>query len=163
MWYAILDIQNDVEAMSWLLFGSLQNLADSVLEQCLHCNPEEDGALDFEALEEEGLFCEAEDYLALADAECIWPDLLSGFHFALGDAEVSVHCLAEGYEAFRWAFERYDGEDECLQALCLPETLAPEEEQAFAEELADILFSGEHFDELSGDRRYVTLKEEDEE
>ncbi len=50
MWYAILDMRNDVESMTWLLSGTLQDIADAIIEQCEYCNPEEDGPFDFEQI-----------------------------------------------------------------------------------------------------------------
>lgn len=163
MWYAIMDIRNEVDAMTWLTYGTLRDIADAVLEQCGNCNPDGSGTLDFESFDEEGFYYEADAYSALDEAKSVTPDLLKGFYFTLSGAEVSVHCLAEGYSAFRKAFEEYDGLDFWLEELCLPETLAPEEEEAFAEELADILFENEQFGELSEDRKYVTQKRNDEE
>lgn len=162
MQYAILDVQNDVNAMSRLLYGSLQDIADSVSEQCDDCNPGRSGTLDLDALDKEGFYYEADDYIALNKAACITPDLFMGFHFTLSGAKVSVYCLAEGYPAFHQAFKEYDGRDFWLEELCLPEVLAPEEEEAFAEELAAILFNGEQFGELARGRRFVTKKAKEE-
>ena len=166
MWYAILDIHNEVVGMTWLLYGSLQEIADSVIEQCHNCDPTGNCVLDFDAIEEEGFYCEADAFHELNDAETITPDLLKDFYFTLSGADVSVHCLAEGYDAFRQAFAEYDGRNSYLEELRLSDTLPPEEEQAFAEELADILFDEKYYsaDMYVDEWKYVSVvMDEDEE
>lgn len=159
MWYAILDLRSDVTGVSWLAYGTLRDIADAVLEQCVNCDPEGREVLDFDAISREGFYYEADAYTALCDTDVVTPDLLKGFSFCISDASVTVHCLAEGYAAFRLAFDGYRGRNGSLSDLRLPETLAAEEELAFAREFADILFEDEYYDDLSPGRVYVAKKE----
>lgn len=161
MWYALLDIRNEVNGMTWLAYGTLKDIANEVIEQCWNCDPEARGSLDFEALDEEGFYYEEDDYLALYEADTITPDLLQGFSFTLSGACVSVYCLAQGYTDFRQKFDGYDGDTD-LEELILPESVDPAEEEAFAEELADILFTEEYYGDLDPSRKYVTKRENEE-
>ena len=161
MWYALIDIHCDTNAATWLVYGTLQDISEEVLKQCRNCDPDGNDVLDFEALDEEAFYYDEDDYLALSESEVVVPELLHGFRFCLSDAEVSVHCLAEGYAAFRQAFAQYDGRNRCLAEISLPAFVPPEEEEAFAEELADILFTEECFDELAPDRKYITRADEE--
>ena len=108
-------------------------------------------------------YYEADDYRALKDAQAITPELLKGFSFCFSDAEISLHCLAEGYPAFKEAFENYQGANIWLEEICLPNHLDPEEEEAFANELGDFLYNGDYMNGGSEkERKYIKFKDEDE-
>lgn len=163
MWYALLDMKNDVDSMTWLLTGTLQDIADAIIEQCEYNNPEEDGPFDFEQLDEDGDYYEADDYCALKEADVITPDLLKDFSFCLNDAEITLHCLAEGYPAFKEAFENYHGANFWLEEIYLPDHLEPDEEKAFADEFGDFLFDKEYMgDNSDKERKYISFKNDDE-
>lgn len=161
MWYALLDFRSDTNSGTILLCGTLESIAREVIRQCDWFDPEDRGKLDFDALDEEEWYYEADDYIALVEAEKITPELLKDFSFTLSDVMLDISCLSEGYNAFREAFQHYDGPNHELResGIVLPETVPSDEEKQFADELADILLQGEYFDELSEDRKYVTMEE----
>lgn len=158
MWYALIDLHSDTNAATWLAYGTLQDIADVVIEQCINCEPDGNDTLDIDAIEEDGWHCYSDDYLMLKEADTITPDLLQQFTFELSDCDVQVKCLAEGYAAFKTAFEAYEGRNLCLGELQLPNHVAEDEEVAFAEELEEVLFEDEYMFGLRESRRYVSLK-----
>lgn len=121
MWFAILEASSDVDSMIWILHGSLESMADTILEQCMYSNPDGSGTLDFDRIDADGFVYDNDDYQKLMSSTSITPDLLEGFYFSLSDVEISLYCLSKEYEAFKRAFEQRCGSSRRLKDLKLPE------------------------------------------
>ena len=161
MWYALMDMSGECDSMTWLLCGSLQDIAEGLLEQCRYCDPSGGDDPDFDALAEDGEAFFADDYIALSQAQTVTADLMEHFSFELGGSTIEIHCLAEGYQDFRKAFEEYDGENFWLQELILPQQISPAQEAEFAKELGDILYDGDYMKELPENAKYIRMKADD--
>lgn len=166
MWYALIDGSSSDSALTWLAYGSLQDIANTVLELCKNCDP--DGTLTFDAeaiedFEDDEWYGSTDSYRELMEADEITPDLLQDFSFVFGDNDIQVHCLADGYAAFKKAFENYDGNNDQLYELVLPDELSAEEEGDFAAELADILLDEQYYnpDYYSDEWTYVSAREDE--
>jgi len=146
MWYALLDMHNSEDCLLWLEYGTLQDIADAVLEQCEFCVSDTRGIINADELISSGYTLEAEHYFALKDAHSASVDLLNDFKFALADNEISVYGLTDNYSEFKHAFESHGGRKHWfIKKLKLPDEVSPQDEPEFAKELSSILFEPEEF------------------
>lgn len=151
MWYSLLRIRNEVVGATWLLYGTLEEIAEVVVEQCGNCSPDGSGVVNFDVIEDEGWYCESYDYEGLVNAENVTPELLKDFSFSLGGSDVCISCFALGYDAFKKAFDEQVQNNWrfSLSEMILPDSVSPDDEADFAKLMAEGLFEEKYDEDLS--------------
>lgn len=105
MYYALIDERGPCDAQTILAWGSLKQIADTLVEECRMLMENTD-SMSMEELEEE-YYCEFDDYKKLVTCKNPTFEMLYRFSFTLSDCTTDVACLVEGYPALVEAFAEY--------------------------------------------------------
>ena len=113
MYYALIDMRSSCVAITALFWGTLQEIADSLIAECqlLMKNTED---LSIDKLEEE-YYCQFEDYKKLDDCDRPTLSMIDSFSFTLSDCTIDVGCVVEGYSALVKAWEEYKADKWTLE------------------------------------------------
>lgn len=106
MWYALIDGRNSCEASTHLLWGTLDQIANELIDECRDLIDSMTEDMDEDEPEEEY----GEDVASLEafeDCEERTEEMIRNFSFSLSDLSIEVGGLAEGYPALVAAYAEY--------------------------------------------------------
>lgn len=113
MYYALIDTRSSCVAMTTLAWGTLKEIADTLLSECQQLMENTDD-MSMEELEEE-YYCEFGDYKEFEDYDAPSISKLESFSFTLSDCTIDVGCVVEGYPALVKAWEEYKADKWTLE------------------------------------------------
>lgn len=105
MYYALINMRSSCAAMTALAWGSLKEIADTLISECEMLMENTDD-MSIDELEAD-YYCEFDDFKALSECEEPTADIISNFSFTLSDCTTVVCCLVEGYHELVKAFDAY--------------------------------------------------------
>lgn len=130
MYYALVDCRSSCIAMTHLAWGTLQDIANELINECNELIATMTDGMDEEEIAEEY----GDDISEFREFEaCDDPSeaMIASFYFCIGDCTVDVGCLVQGYPALVEAFAEYTDDKMTLDEW----SLIPE-----IEETDDVLF-----------------------
>ena len=106
MWYSLIDERSSCEAFTQLLWGTLENIANSLINECYELIGNLTMGMDDDEIESEygSDIAELEEF---ENCESYSEEMIRSFYFSIGDCSVDVGCLVEGYPALVEAFAEY--------------------------------------------------------
>ena len=118
MYYALVDCRSCVIAMTHLAWGSLQEIANQLINECNELIDDMTDGMDEAEIEEE-YGDDIVDFREFERCENYTEEMIRSFHFSLSDLSVDVGCLVQGYPALVEAFEEYTDDKMTLDEWCL--------------------------------------------
>lgn len=104
MVYALVKYSNSCEAMLGLVFGTLAEIKNTLVDNDSFLLSDICEGMDRESIEKEN---EVDDYYALFECDEPEWDLIANYDVSISDCETSVIVLSENYEDIRDAFKEY--------------------------------------------------------
>lgn len=126
MYYALIDMRSPCEATTALAWGTLKEIADTLVAECRQLMENTDD-LPIEELEQE-YHCEFDDYKRIEDCGDPAPSMIESFSFTLNDCTIDVGCFVEGYPALVSAWDEYKAGKWTLECWCMVPDIEETEE-----------------------------------
>jgi hypothetical protein len=145
--------------MTHLAWGTLQDIANDLINECNELIDSMTEGMDEDEIEEEYGDNIAE-FREFEKCENLTETMIRSFYFSIGDCTVDVGCLVEGYTALVEAWAEYTEDKMTLDEWCLVPEIDETDDVLF--ELDDELRSLNDYISDSSVLKYFTEKEYDE-
>ena len=130
MYYALVDCRSSCIAMTHLAWGTLEDIANDLINECNELIGSMTDGMDEEEIQEE-YGDDIAEFREFEDCDNPTEEMIASFYFSIGDCTVDVGCLVQGYPALVEAFAEYTEDKMTLDEW----SLVPE-----IEETDDVLF-----------------------
>ena len=106
MWYSLIDDRSSCVAMTHLAWGTLEDIANDLINECNLLIDSMTEGMDEDEIEEE-YGDEIAEFRKFEECDEHTEAMIQAFQFWIGDCTVDVGCLVQGYPALVEAYVEY--------------------------------------------------------